>query len=297
VRPIHEDRPRGAVGPTQVRQTPVSLFAAQRVALVGLACRPPQEEGKPIAQWSASELRDRFAESPDGADVSDDTVARALAEAHLQPHRQRYFLQSHDPDYESKLRDIVRLYLQPPAGATVLSLDDKPSIQALSRKHPDLPMRPGRPAYREFEYVRHGVVHLFGAFNVKTGKVLSQVHHQKTRAEFIELLDECAWRYRAGEVHCVVDNASYHSTAEVKAWLAAHPRFRFHYTPTHASWLNQIEVWFSILSRKVLRRGAFDDRQALAKALVDYATYWNQQAHPFNWAYGEKLLHVPMPAA
>jgi len=174
----------------------------------------------------------------------------------------------------------------------VLCLDEKPSIQAISRKHADLGMRLGHPiAYREFEYVRHGVMHLFAAFNVRTGRVLADVQKEKTRVEFIELLERCAWHYRQGPVHCVLDNASYHSTDEVKRWLAAHPRFAFHFTPKHASWLNQVECWFSIISKKVLRRGSFDDKKALAKALLDYVAHWNETAHPFAWAYGKEFIH------
>ncbi|HET9598941.1 MAG TPA: IS630 family transposase [Anaeromyxobacteraceae bacterium] len=253
--------------------------------------------GKPITHWSASELRDEFAARRSGADVSASTVARVLREAQLQPHRSRYFLTSHDPLYDEKLRAIVGLYLSPPHGATILSIDEKPSIQALSRKYPDLPMRPGAPVAREFEYVRHGVMHLFAGFNVRTGKVLGHVYEQKTRAEFIDFLERCAWCYRQGPVHCVLDNASYHSTPEVKAWLAEHSRFVFHFTPTHASWLNQVECWFSILSRKVLRRGAHETRRDLTRALLDYIEYWNAQAHPFDWAYGEQLVHDSSIAA
>jgi transposase len=220
-----------------------------------------------------------------------------LRSAQLQPHRSRYFLTSRDPLYDEKLRDIVALYLSPPPGATILSIDEKPSIQALSRKYPDLPMRPGEPVAREFEYVRHGVMHLFAGFNVRTGHVLGRVYQHKTRAEFIDFLERCAWRYRQGPVHCVLDNASYHSTPEVKAWLAEHPRFVFHFTPTHASWLNQVECWFSILSRKVLRRGAHSSRRDLARKLLDYIEYWNAQAHPFDWAYGEELIHGSSIAA
>lgn len=291
MRPVPGASSEGAFGPTPARTTPISLFAKQRVELIGVACRPPQREGRPITHWSAAELRDVFAEKRSGADVSADTVARVLAEAHLQPHRFRYFLTSRDPDYDAKLRDIVRLYLQPPPGETILCLDEKPSIQALSRKFADLPMKPGLPTYREFEYVRHGTVHLHAAFNVRTGRVLAQVQREKTRAEFIELLELCAWHYRQGPVRCVLDNLQVHKTPEVNDWLAAHPRFTFHFTPTHASWLNQIEVWFSVLSKKLLRRGSFDSQQALTKALLAFVDYWNEQAHPFNWAYGEELLH------
>lgn len=291
VRPLSDAALGGALGPTTSWQTPASLSARQRVALIGLACRPPVEAGRPLCNWSASELRDRFAAHPDGAQVSAATVARRLAEAQLQPHRQRYWLTSKDPLYDEKLKDIVRLYLEPPPGATVLCLDEKPNIQALSRKHPDLPMRRGYPLAREFEYVRHGVMHLFAAFNIRTGKVVGEVYAEKTHVQFIDFLDRCARAYRGGPVHCVVDNAGYHSTPEVKRWLAEHPRFVFHYTPTHASWLNQVECWFSILSRKVLRRGVFLSKAMLRDALLAYIAYWNTQAHPFEWAYGQDLIH------
>jgi hypothetical protein len=293
VRPILEAGAQGAVRSTTIGQTPISLFEKQRVALIGLACRPPREVAAPITHWSASELRDAFALHDDGADVSIATVGRELAHAPLKPHRQRYFLTSRDPLYDEKLRDIVGLYLDPPPGATILSLDEKPAIQARSRKYPDLPMRPGYPIVaREFEYVRHGVMHLFGAFNVRSGHVIGEVQPNKTHVEFIELLEMCAWRYRHGDVHCIVDNASYHSTPDVKAWLAAHPRFAFHYTPTHASWLNQIECWFSILAAKALKRGDFASRADLRWAILQYIAYWNSQAHPFNWTYGKELIHA-----
>jgi transposase len=236
-------------------------------------------------------LRAAFARAAEGADISADTIGRILKGAQLQPHRHHYFLQSRDPLYDEKRRAIVRLYLEPPPGATILSLDEKPNIQALSRRHPDLPMRPGRPVLREFEYVRHSVVHLFAAFNVGTGRIIAHVQREKTHVEFIELLERCAWYHRREPVHCIVDNASYHSTPAVKAWLADHPRFRFHYTPTHASWLNQVECWFSILDAKALRRGSFESQHALAEAIREYIAHWNAQAHPFNWTYGEELLH------
>ncbi|MGB7810742.1 MAG: hypothetical protein WBP56_06375 [Polyangia bacterium] len=151
-----------------------------------------------LSHWSAAELRDAFAASADGADIGTRTVARVLDQAEIQPHRIRYFLTSRDPEFDQKRRDIVGLYLRPPEGATVLCLDEKPSIQALGRKNPDLPLCPGLPLYREFEYVRHGVVHLFAAFNTRSGRVLGEVQEKKTRFEFIELLDLCAWHYKRG---------------------------------------------------------------------------------------------------
>ncbi len=281
---------RRTTRPTPIRAAAISLSGEQRVALIGLACRPPTEAGQPITHWSASELRDAFLRAEEGVPISVRTIGRVLDEAQLQPHRQRYFLTSRDPLYDQKRRDIVGLYLHPPEGATILSLDEKPSIQVLGRKHPDLPMRTSYPVAREFEYVRHGVVHLFAAFNVRSGHVLAHVEDKKTRFEFIDLLERCAWRYRRGDVHCVLDNASYHFAPEVKTWLAERPRFRLHFTPTHASWLNQIECWFSLIARKAVRRSVADDKDTMRALLLDYVSHWNSQAHPFNWAYGEELL-------
>lgn len=278
--------------PAQKRQTAKALSGDQRVAVIALACRAPTDVSLGITHWSAAELGMAFAVHPEGAEISERTVGRVLAEAQLKPHLQRYFLTSRDPHYDEKRRDIVQLYLRPPAGATVLCLDEKPSIQVLGRKHPDLPMRPGYPVYREFEYIRHGVLHLFAAFNVRTGRVLADVQENKTRFEFIELLEQCAWHYKQGDVHCVLDNASYHFAPEVKEWLSRHPRFKFHPTPTHASWLNQVECWFSLISRKAIRRGIFDCKDDLHSALMAYVSHWNGHAHPFDWPYGEELFEV-----
>jgi transposase len=197
---------------------------------------------------------------------------------------------SNDPDFDEKRRAIVSLYLRPPPGVTILSIDEKPSIQALGRLHPDLPMRPGEPVAREFEYVRHGVMHLFAAFNVRTGLVDGEVYPDKTHDEFIDLLDRLAWRYRSGPVIGIVDNAGYHTTDEVEEWLDDHPRFQLVFTPTHASWLNQVECWFSILSRQLLARGDFAGKEMLRRAIWAYIDHWNRRAHPFDWAYGEDLL-------
>jgi len=133
-------------------------------------------------------------------------------------------------------------------------------------------------------------MHLFAALNVRTGYITAEVHPDKTRFEFIDLLERCAWRYRQGPVHYIVDNASYHTAPEVKQWLAAHPRFVPHYTPTHASWLNQVEIWFSIVGSKVVRHGVFAAKEELREALLTFVRYWNLDAHPFNWQYGTEFL-------
>lgn len=290
VRPLQGRRDRRSSRPAQIGPTAQALSGEQRIALIALACRPPWEAGEAISQWSTAELRNAFVATADGANVSTSTVSRELDRAEVQPHRIRYFLTSRDPAFDEKRRDIVGLYLRPPEGATVLCLDEKPSIQALSRVSPDLPLCPGRPLYREFEYVRHGVVHLFAAFNTRSGRVLAEVQEKKTRFEFIELLDLCAWHYKRGDVHCVLDNAQYHKAPEVKDWLAAHPRFHFHFTPTHGSWLNQVELWFQQLSTKLLRRGVFKSKDELHSAIMAFVSRWDANPRRFNWVYGAEFL-------
>jgi transposase len=298
VRPVREAGIAGVVGQAQVWTTPDSLSAAQRVLLIGLACRPPQEAGSgPLPAWSQTDLRDAFGRQPWGEPVGVRTGGRILQAAQLQPHRQLYWCTSRDPRYDEKLLDVVRLYLEPPAGASVLSIDIKTCIQALGRKHPDIPMQPGAPVRRDFEYVRHGIVDLFASFNVRTGQVLGGTFDRHRHEEFIEFMEQVAFHHRQGEVHCVLDNGSYYTHPEVRDWLSHHQRFVFHFTPTHASWLNQIECWFSILGRKLLRRSSFNSKDELRAAIAAFIAYWNAQAHPFNWAYGEELLHDQQLAA
>lgn len=298
VRPVREAGSTGVAGQAQAWTAPDSLSAAQRVLLIGLACRPPREaDDSPLPCWSQTDLRDAFVRQPWGEPVGVRTIGRILDEAQLQPHRQLYWCTSRDPRYEEKLLDVVRLYLQPPSGASVLSIDIKTCIQALGRKHPDIPMQPGIPLRRDFEYVRHGIVDLFASFNVRTGQVLGGTFDRHRHEEFIQFMEQVAFHHRQGEVHCILDNASYYTHPDVRRWLDRHDRFVFHFTPTHASWLNQIECWFSILGRKLLRRSVFNSKAELRAAIVAFIERWNAQAHPFNWAYGEELLHDQRLAA
>jgi transposase len=224
-------------------------------------------------------------------EISARTVGRELDRADLQPHRQRMWLNSHDPRYDEKLADVVALYTDPPPGANVLCFDEKTSIQALERKHPDLPMRPGQPTCREFEYIRHGVTHLFGALDVKAGSVLGAFYQQRGRKEFVQFLDLLPPKYPRGTVHIILDNLNTHSGPEVEAWRRRHPRFVFHFTPFHASWLNQIENWFGRLTDKVLRRGSFTSLADLQAKILAFICYYNaHDARPINWTYHVQVL-------
>jgi transposase len=216
-----------------------------------------------------------------------------LAQADLKPHQVRSWLTSLDPDFDTKQADVCGLYLSPPENAIVVSLDEKTSIQARQPIRKELPVEPGKPARREFEYKRHGVQALLAALLVHTGEVIGEVYDRNTRIEFVEFLALLEAQIPAGkEVHAILDNLQVHKTPEVKAWLDAHPRWTFHFTPTHASWLNQIELFFSILTRRLLRRGIFTSKTDLKTQLLEFIDRYNPTAKPFAWTYKGKPLHA-----
>lgn len=216
-----------------------------------------------------------------------------LAQADLKPHQVRSWLTSLDPDFDTKQADVCGLYLSPPENAIVISLDEKTSIQARQPIRKELPMEPGKPARREFEYKRHGVQALLAALLVHTGEVIGAVYDRNTRVEFLEFLERLEAEIPAGkEVHAILDNLQVHKTSEVKQWLEEHPRWTFHFTPTHASWLNQIELFFSILTRRLLRRGIFTSKADLKTQLLAFIERYNPTATPFAWTYQGKPLHA-----
>ena len=175
------------------------------------------------------------------------------------------------------------LYLNPPSNAVVLSLDEKTQIQALSRTQPLLPLRPGLPARQTHDYARHGLTSLYAALEILTGRVLGECTPRHTGAEFLGFLKLVTRRYRGRELHIILDNSSTHSTPAVQAWLAAHPWVQFHFTPKGASWLNMVEAWFSILTRKSVRRGSFETVRALVRHIERYIDEWNSHPTPFIW--------------
>jgi len=197
------------------------------------------------------------------------------------PHRLETFKFSTDPRAEEKIHDVVGLY--PPTNAVVLSLDEKTQVQALSRTQPLLPLRPGRPARQTHDDRRNGVTSLYAALEIATGRVVGRCTPTHTGADFRAFLKWLARRYPGRALHCIVDNSSTHSTPAVQAWLAAHPRVQLHFTPTGASWLNLVEGWFSILTRKSVRRGSFETVRALIRHIEHSITHWNEHPTPFVW--------------
>jgi transposase len=208
-------------------------------------------------------------------------IWRAFA---LQPHRTETFKLSTDPLFIEKVRDIVGLYLQPPDRALVLSVDEKSQIQALDRTQPLLPMRPGQVERRTHDYTRHGTTSLFAALDTKTGTVIGQLHRRHRSVEFRKFLDTIDAEVPADlDVHLILDNYGTHKTARIRRWLAKRPRFRVHFTPTSASWLNLVERWFAALTQKQIKRGAHPSTRALEAAIRQYIAVTNEAPKPFVW--------------
>jgi transposase len=252
---------------------PATVSARKRAQIVALTLKPP-----PAGQthWTTRDLARKTG-------VSHSTVHRLWQGHALQPHRVQTFKFTTDPDAEEKIHDVVGLYLAPPTNAVVLSLDEKTQIQALSRTQPLLPLRPGWPARQTHDYRRNGLTSLYAALEVATGRVLGACTPRHTGDDFLRFLQQVSRTYRGRELHIVLDNSSTHGTAAVHAWLAAHPRVHFHFTPKGASWLNMVEAWFSVLTRKSVRRGSFDTVRALIRHIERYIAEWNAHPTPFVW--------------
>ena len=212
------------------------------------------------------------------------TIRRMWAAFGLQPHRSQTFKLSTDPLFVDKVRDIVGLYLSPPNRALVLSIDEKSQIQALDREQPVLPMMPGVPERRTHNYVRHGTTSLFAALDIVSGFVIGKCYKRHRAAEFLNFLKQIDARVAEGlEVHIVMDNYATHKTPKIKAWLARRPHYHVHYTPTSASWINQVERWFAELTRKRLRRGVHTSVRQLEADIRTFIDRHNENPKPFKW--------------
>jgi transposase len=254
-----------------------------RVAIVAAATSAPPH---PAATWTHRAIAERVARTLFAA-VSPSQVGRILADLDLKPHKVRGWLTRRDtPDFWQRAEHICDLYRHPPQGAVLLSVDEKTAIAARSRKHLGRPAAPGRAARQEFEYVRHGTASLVAALDVRTGEVLTEVIARNNAATFTAFLDRIDALIPDGTgIHMVLDNGSSHTAKHTKAWFKAHPRWTAHFTPPHASWLNQVELVFSALSRSVLRHGDFASREDLIDKLDSYIISRNENAKPFRWTY------------
>lgn len=285
-----------------------------------LATTKPADVGVPASHWSLDDLAFHILRDAHYRDMSRSAVQRILAEADLKPHRSRYWLHSDDPDFEAKALDICRLYLDAPRlyrqGELVVCVDEKTGIQALERLHPTRPVRPGTPELQEFEYIRHGTRCLLASLVVPTGGVIGSVTERRGTWDFVRHVRDVVVQFPdVKRFHWVMDNLNTHWTFELCQYLGklsgvwdgrpplrtgaqrraflADPTHKHavHFTPKHGSWLNQVEIWFGVLSRRLLRRGESRSAEELAERILAFIGYYDRHhAHPYEWTYTGKPL-------
>lgn len=267
------------------RGRPQVFDMKDRLKIITEACNPPNR----TTHWSIRDLKTHMGKKH-SLKMSKNTVHRILKSTDLKPHQYEMWCNSQDPDFETKQIDVIGLYMNPPENVIVLCIDEKTGIQALGRKY-HKSMTPGYSEKISHEYVRHGTKSLIAAFLVHKGEIFGKCYDRHRHIEFLDFLEEIRKKYPRQELRIIVDNLSTHKHPEVKKWLKKrNGRIKFHFTPTHASWLNQIELWFSILSRKVLKRGIFNSRDELVKSIMAFIKEYNKEAKPFRWTYtGEHL--------
>jgi transposase len=261
-----------AVRPGRGPKPSIPAATVGEIVRLTLTETPPGE-----THWSCRSMAERVG-------VSSSTVQRVWAARGLQPHRVETFKLSNDPRFEEKLVDVVGLYMNPPERAVVLCMDEKSQIQALDRTQPSLPMKPGRAGTMTHDYKRNGTTTLFAALDVLSGSVIGQCLPRHRHSEFLMFLKTIDREVpkRLG-VHLVLDNYATHNHPKVRAWLERHPRFELHFTPTSSSWLNMVEIFFSRLTEKAIRRGIFHSVPDLIAAIEEYLAAHNADPRPFVW--------------
>jgi transposase len=276
-----EEYPRG--GPRE--QVPARV-RARILALTRTT--PPSQTG--LSHWSSREMA-RYVTRTEGVAVSWHYVAKLWRDNGLRPHQQGTFKLSKDPRFAEKVADVVGLYMDPPAGAVVLSFDEKTQVQALDRTQPLLPVDFGLTEKRTHDYKRHGTTNLFAALEIATGQVFADCYPRRTGADFLAFVKKAVKPHAGKEIHVVLDNLSTHDTPEVNAWLARNPNVTFHFTPVGSSWINQIETWFAIITKQAIRRETFTSVNALIHRIRTYVEHWNTDAKPFTWtATADEIL-------
>lgn len=277
--------------------------AVARCEIIALACEPVgqkntgklDKKGKqryiPVMR-TIEQVREKAIERGIVPEIGWTTVQRILSQGDVRPHRVRGWLHSPDPQFREKVTEICELYLNPPAGTTVLCVDEMTGVQALEHRFPDH-WGPGRPRgcpRREWEYKRHGTQTVLAAFDVRTGRVVATCGKRRRGKDLVRFMGKVAAEYPEGTVHIIWDNLNIHFDGPTRRWSRFNrrngERFVFHYTPKHASWVNQVEVFFSIVHRQCLRHGDFHSVHELRTALLGFIAYWNRErAHPFRWTF------------
>lgn len=254
-------------GPRSISDEQVARLIQQTLEL-----KPPN-----ATHWSCRSIAKQ-------TNISKSTVQRIWSTFGIQPHRQKHFTLSTDPFFVEKVRDIVGLYLNPPDKAMVLCVDEKSQIQALDRSQPVLPMGLGYLQGITHQYQRHGTLTLFAALDLASGEVIAQCKKRHRHQEFLQFLNYIEANVpKALDIHLVVDNYATHKHRKVKNWLAARPRYHVHYTPTYSSWLNQVEIWFNIITQKAIRRGSFRSVKQLIEKIDQFVKNYNSKSNPFTW--------------
>jgi transposase len=255
---------------------PAKLTQARTDEILAATLAPPPKK-LGVTHWSSRLLARHL------GDVSHATVARLWQRWQLQPWRSETFKFSTDPELVAKVTDVVGLYLHPPEGAVVLCVDEKSQIQALERTQPILPLKQGQAEKQSHDYRRHGTTTLFAALEVATGRVTDACYPRHRGVEFLKFLKLIAKAYPRRQLHIVVDNYSAHNHADVKAWLAKHPRIHLHFTPTHSSWMNLVESFFASITRHAIRRASFTSVREVTDAIRTFIDAWNDRCVPFTW--------------
>lgn len=265
------------------RGRPASITAEERLRVIDLATSTPRK-GK--TSWSVRDLAE-------ASGLSATTVHRILSEGKLRPHKVEYWCgRSPDPEFEAKQAAILGLYLDPPENALVLSVDEKSQIQALDRTQPQLPMRAGEPRRLTATYKRHGTTCLLAALSVHDGEVTARCRDKNDHATFLAFLKTLYRKYPGRHLYVICDNLSVHKHTEVREWAERRRRLTILYTPTYASWLNQVEIFFNIFTREVVRGGVWASKRELIDQIMTYIKRYNEEATPFAWNYTGRPLTV-----
>ena len=273
-----------------VRRTgrPARIPMWVRLELLKIACDQPEKRKVPFQKlWTLRSIQKALLDAT-GWMLSKSEVRRILVAHDIRPHRVRMWLHSPDPDFRPKVKAICALYLSTPApGDNVVCIDEKTGMQALEHKHPFKPPIACCPARREFEYIRHGTRTLFAAFNPHTGEVFGQCSVRRKADDLLRFMEALARHYPTGNITVIWDNLNIHHGKRWEKFNESHGgRFRFVYTPLHASWVNQVEIWFGVLHRNVLKHNSFRTARELVEAVDGYVAYWNEhEAHPFRWKF------------